>query len=216
LSGLHGNFNTTDRAMPWFRLVQNVGDVVAKNPEQRGNFAWGPDPLFLKSPVTIVYWGAHKRYRQNLRFDRDNFPLEFGSAEEVIKNGGNVEPYVKAGNDDMNFQPFLKCIVAVKAPRNGAKKAPQIDGSFEFGGDTWLPAVCSHQGTGYRAVVGKLLDAENAMKRLGKDLRSAQFSLASTLTEIGGNHVYLPVLQRLPEPVASEFVQLLAGEVFPE
>jgi hypothetical protein len=220
LGGLHGEFSMLDRSMPQLKIIQNVGALSAKFPQNKGDILYGTD-TFLAKPVKITFYGAQKLYQQNLAFEEGAFPKVYETSEQVEQAGGNLQPFVKAGRDDMNFVPIIMATVVCELPASSKSKKNHseitpVDGAFSYNGGTYAAGIYVARGTAFRALAGRLVGVRTQMQSAGKQLAHFRFTFDSAYQKVGAFFVYVPVITRLPELNSDEFVSYLKEEVFAE
>lgn len=221
LGGLHGEFSMLDRSMPQLKIIQNVGALSAKFPQNKGDILYGTD-TFLPKPVRITFYGAQKLYQQNLAFEEGSFPKVYETSEQVEQAGGNLQQFVRAGHDDMNFVPIIMATVVAELPAPSTPKSKKnhevlpVDGAFEYNGSSYVAAIYVARGTAFRALAGRLVGVRTQMQSARKQLAHFKFTLDSAYQKVGAFFVYVPVITRLPELNSDEFVSYLREEVFAE
>jgi hypothetical protein len=206
LAGLKGEFTGADIKTPFLGIIQGSGKIAAKFPKNLGDLVYAGETIVTK-PVDITVYGARKNYRQNLEFGSVERALIFSTAQEVLDWGGNVDQFKKPGSDSKNFIPELWAFIALESNVKGW--AAGLDGVSRYEKRILVPAAWVLRGNAYRNIVPQLRSAEGTLKKNGRELVHARFSLDTTQTKSGQNFVWVPTLKKQNEQNSEEFVALV-------
>lgn len=214
-AGLQGDFGEESSRIPFLSIGQKSSDITETNPLALGALVYAGKHL-VPRPVTMSIFGGKMLYRQNLTFDRLNARAakRFGTKEQVLAAGGNVERFVKAGADDSNYVPEMTCSVALFAPKSRGKlvcwaDTPEVLKHSDSNGVWIIPVLWPLRGVGYGEVVPNLRMIERALREDGKELGYARFELSTAKRTFSANSTHVPVISRLPEDNSPETVALL-------
>jgi hypothetical protein len=215
LANFQGELRPEYRRSPYLSIIQAVGDSSAKFPRNHGDILYNKEKIVPK-PANLVFFGLRVFYSQNLAYDANSTirPMTYRTAEEVIEHGGNLNRGVRPGSDDHNYVPQALAFCVLESP---AKKgwAAGIEQSEVFESKILVPATWFLRGVAFNRICDKVRLVNNALRKAGKELAHARFTLDTVHQPINGNWIYVPVLIKSGETNADSYVAALK-ELFGE
>jgi hypothetical protein len=182
--GGHGDHDTRDIEIPYITIAQGQSKLLKQDKLRR--FHAG-DLVLMKeyvipAPMRCTIFGWDKYFCQNLDIESNEIPIRFNTKDEVLKSGGNLNEFVKPGEDPDNFMPQAEIRIAVELPEDLAMVVP---GVLPYEGRFICRVKWTTKGRNYTSLIGRLNLVAGPL-RLEKPPRSIAYKYGDITVEEKG------------------------------
>lgn len=202
---LTGDFGVDDFRIPTLNIVQAVGPLSDKFPNQAGAICFNKEVLLSPPPaagqsgdiISLTVVGGEKRFVENLPYGSDQMPQTVDTVEQVRELGGTLQ---WVGDERPTWAPVFNAYVLIEGD-------PEIPGfMLEHDGRWFAPAVWSMRSTAYKRAATLIISAARLSLRDG--LANGKWSLSAKREKIGQNFVFVPILKQAGRN-SKEFVDFI-------
>ncbi len=206
---IQGDFKNTDINLPVLQIVQGVGPMKVKFPQNEGSFVLNKELLLTAPsiPLQFVVTRFRKQIIENLPYGEDSVGQArvVDSEEDAIKLGGVMtwEEDEKGKRIPPTWVPIGTAFCVLLAPK-GLEEDPAFP--YEYNGKRHAIAIWRLRSTAYTTVAKSIVTASQfSLTPENGGLAAGLWSAITKYEKRGLNFVHVPYISQIKERNTPEF-----------